>query len=118
MIGQDAYELVENQHELAKIDLRVARRSVESSQSNTRESVRAAKQNSLSISNNRIATSVDIKIGETAISGTQNIAGSNLMTIADPSSILVEVEVDEADIANVRLNQDVDVYAVAFLTML
>ena len=57
---------------------------------------------------------MDIKIGETAISGTQNIAGSNLMTIADTSSILVEVEVDEADIANVRLNQDVDVYAVAF----
>ena len=58
--------------------------------------------------------SVDIKIGETAISGTTNIAGSNLITIADPASILVEVQVDEADIANVRLDQDVDVYAVAF----
>ena len=34
--------------------------------------------------------------------------------MADPSSILVEVEVDEADIANVRIDQKADIFAVAF----
>ena len=61
-----------------------------------------------------IATSVDIKLGETAISGTTNIAGSNLITVADPSSILVEVLVDEADIANIEIDQSADVFAVAY----
>jgi HlyD family secretion protein len=61
-----------------------------------------------------IATSVDIKLGETAISGSTNIAGSNIITVADPSSILVEVLVDEADIANIEINQSADVFAVAY----
>jgi HlyD family secretion protein len=61
-----------------------------------------------------IATSVDIKQGETAISGTTNISGSNLITLADPSSILIEVQVDEADIANIRVDQQADIFAVAF----
>ena len=114
MIGQDAYELVENQHELAKIDLRSREEALSQAKATLEKASERLSKTVFRSPITGIATSVDIKIGETAISGTQNIAGSNLMTIADPSSILVEVEVDEADIANVRLNQDVDVYAVAF----
>ena len=37
-----------------------------------------------------------------------------MITVADPSSILVEVLVDEADIANLQLGQNADVFAVAY----
>jgi HlyD family secretion protein len=37
-----------------------------------------------------------------------------LITVADPSSILVEVLVDEADIADVSIGQKADVFAVAY----
>ena len=114
IIGQDAFELIDNQHELAKIDLRSREEALSQAQATLEKALERLSKTVFRSPITGVATSVDIKVGETAISGTQNIAGSNLMTIADPSSILVEVEVDEADIANVQLEQDVDVYAVAF----
>ena len=42
-----------------------------------------------------VVTSLDIKVGETAIASSTNIPGSSLMTIANPSSIYTEVLVDE-----------------------
>jgi HlyD family secretion protein len=52
-----------------------------------------------------VVTSLDIKEGETAITSTTNIAGSSLMTVANPDSIQTEVYVDEADVANVAAGQ-------------
>jgi len=114
MIGQDAFELIDNQHDLAKIDLRSRQEALTQAQATLDKALERLEKTVFRSPIDGIATSVDIKIGETAISGTTNIAGSNLITIADPASILVEVQVDEADIANVRLDQDVVVYAVAF----
>ena len=61
-----------------------------------------------------LVTSVDIKVGETAISSSTNIPGSTLMTIANPDSILTEVSVDEADIAGVAVGQAARVFAIAY----
>ena len=113
-IGQDAFELIDNQHDLAKIDLRSRQEALTQAQATLDKALERFEKTVFRSPIDGIATSVDIKIGETAISGTTNIAGSNLITIADPASILVEVEVDEADIANILLNQNVDVFAVAF----
>jgi HlyD family secretion protein len=55
--------------------------------------------------------SVDIKAGETVIAGTTNIIGSDLMTLADTSSLLAELRVDEADLGRLRIGQPVQVYA-------
>jgi len=114
MIGQDSFELIDNQHDLAKIDLRSRQESLNQALATLDKAQERLDKTIFSSPINGVATSVDIKIGETAISGTTNIAGSNLITIADPASILVEVQVDEADIANIRLGQNVDVFAVAF----
>jgi HlyD family secretion protein len=59
-------------------------------------------------------TSLDIKVGETAISSSTNIPGSSLMTIANPLSIHTEVNVDEADIASVEVGQRAEVFAIAY----
>lgn len=61
-----------------------------------------------------IVTSLTIKVGETAISGTMNFAASSLMTIADPASLHAEINVDEADIAKVAVGQRTDVVAIAY----
>ena len=114
MIGQDAFELIDNQYALAKIDLRSRQESLTQAQATLDKSMDRLEKTVFRSPIDGIATSVDIKLGETAISGTTNIAGSNLITVADPSSILVEVLVDEADIANIKINQDADVFAVAY----
>lgn len=61
-----------------------------------------------------LIASLDIKEGETVIAGTTNIIGSDLMTLADPSVILAELRVDEADIAHVALGQSVEIFAAAY----
>ena len=47
--------------------------------------------------------------GETAVVGTMNNAGSNLLTVADMSVLEAEVEVDETDIPTVALGQEAKV---------
>lgn len=61
-----------------------------------------------------LVSSLDIKEGETVIAGTTNVIGSDLMTIADPSVILAEIRVDEADISRVALNQSVEIFSAAW----
>ena len=51
----------------------------------------------------------NIEEGETAVVGTMNNAGSQLLTIADMSVIEAEVEVDETDIPFVKLGQEAKV---------
>jgi HlyD family secretion protein len=51
----------------------------------------------------------NIEEGETAVVGTMNNAGSELLTIADMSVLEAEVEVDETDIPFVALGQEAEV---------
>jgi HlyD family secretion protein len=60
-----------------------------------------------------MVTSLPVKAGETVITGA-NIPGSTLMEIADPSEVQADVQVDEADIANLKLNEDADINAVSY----
>jgi HlyD family secretion protein len=61
-----------------------------------------------------VVTSLDIKVGETAIASATNIPGSSLMTIANPASIYTEVLVDEADVATIAVGQRVEIVAIAY----
>jgi len=114
ILDRDAYELIDNQYALAKIDLRSRQESLLQAQATLDKAQERLDKTVFRSPINGIATSVDIKQGETAISGSTNISGSNLITLADPSSILIEVQVDEADIANILIGQQADIFAVAF----
>ena len=47
--------------------------------------------------------------GETVVPGSTNLPGSVIMTVADMSVLLAEVEVSEVDVVNVSLGQDAEV---------
>jgi HlyD family secretion protein len=47
--------------------------------------------------------------GETVVPGSTNLPGSVIMTIADMSVLLAEVEVSEVDVVNVALDQEAEV---------
>lgn len=114
IIGEDVFELIGYDLALAKIDLRSREESLLQAQATLDKAQERLEKTVFKSPIDGITTSVDIKEGETAISGTTNISGSNLITLADPSSILIEVQVDEADIANVQVGQEADIFAVAF----
>ena len=58
---------------------------------------------------NGTVTNLPVHEGETVVMGIQNSPGSTLMTVADMSIITAEVQVDETDIVNVKLDQPAEV---------
>lgn len=56
-----------------------------------------------------IITRVNVEEGETAVVGTMNNPGTELLRIADLSTMEAEVEVDETDVVHVRLGQEAKV---------
>ncbi|MDQ7050849.1 MAG: efflux RND transporter periplasmic adaptor subunit [Enterobacterales bacterium] len=114
LLDEDGYQAIDNAYRVALVDLRgnfEVLKQVEASLEQARDKLSKTKVRSPI---DGMITSLDIKAGETAISGTTNIMGSSLMTIADPASMLAEVMVDEADISQVALGQKAEIIAIAF----
>jgi HlyD family secretion protein len=114
MIGDDEFDTIKNQLDLARIDLK-------SSTERLTQARAQLDQVNDNLSKTRIVspiegviTSLDIKVGETAIASSTNIPGSSLMTIANPASIYTEVFVDEADVANIEIGQRTEIVAIAY----
>ena len=114
LIDQDTFVTATNNLEIAEVDLMSSRESLEQARAQLEQAQdRLSKTRVYSPIKGRVTT-LDIKVGETAISSSTNIPGSSLMTIANPASIHTEVNVDEADIANVSIGQKARVYAIAY----
>jgi HlyD family secretion protein len=114
LIDEDSFVTSSNNLEIAEVDLRSSREQLEQARAQLdQQQDRLSKTRVYSPIDGRVTT-LDIKVGETAISSSTNIPGSSLMTIANPASIHTEVNVDEADIANVTIGQQARVYAIAY----
>lgn len=112
--GDDAFEAATNELELARLDIETREASLAQAQAILEEADKNLARTQVLSPLTGIVTSLDIKVGEMAISSTTNVPGSSLMTIANPASIHAEVNVDEADIANVDVGQDVEIVAIAY----
>lgn len=112
--GDDAFEAATNEVELARLDIQSREASLAQAQAILEEAEKNLAKTRVLAPLTGIVTSLDIKVGETAISSTTNVPGSSLMTIANPASIHTEVNVDEADIANVELGQEAEIVAIAY----
>lgn len=114
LIDEDSFVTSSNNLGIAEVDLRSSRESLQQARAQLEQQQdRLSKTRVYSPIDGRVTT-LDIKVGETAISSSTNIPGSSLMTIANPASIHTEVNVDEADIANVVIGQKARVYAIAY----
>lgn len=113
-LDEDTYDLAVNELELAKLDLQSREATLTQSNALLQEAEKNLSKTSVYSPLGGLVTSLDIKVGETAISSTTNVPGSSLMTIANPDSIHTEINVDEADIANVALGQEAEIVAIAY----
>ena len=114
MVGDDEFESVKNQLDLAEIDLKSSRERLAQAMAQLDQVNDQLSKTRIVSPIDGVVTSLDIKVGETAIASSTNIPGSSLMTIANPASIYTEVLVDEADIANVEIGQRVEIVAIAY----
>ena len=114
LIGEEEYETLLNQLELARIDYLSAQERLAQSEAQLDQVLDQLSKTQIISPIDGVITSQDIKVGETAIASSTNIPGSSLMTIANPASIYTEVLVDEADIANVEVGQRAEIVAIAY----
>jgi HlyD family secretion protein len=114
LIGEDSYDTATNNLAIAEIDLQSSQEQLSQTKSQLAQAVDDLSKTQVFAPIDGTVISLDIEVGETAIASSTNVPGSSLMTIADTSSILTEVNVDEADIAGIRLGQLALIYAIAF----
>lgn len=114
LLEEGMFDNQKHELELARIDLESNRESLNQRRAQLEQSETRLAKTKVYAPIDGVVTSLDIKVGETAIAGTTNIEGSSLMTIANPASIQTEVYVDEADVANVTVGQRAEVVAIAY----
>jgi len=61
-----------------------------------------------------VITKLNSEVGENVVIGTMNAPGTVIMVISDLSAIEIEADVDETDVASVKLGQDVKIALDAF----
>lgn len=114
LLDAHAFEMAEHRLNMARIDFASARELSAQAGATLDQSLDQLERTHVRSPIAGIVTSLDVEVGETAIASSTNIPGSGLMVIADPSSILAEVYVDEADVSSVRVGQQAQLVAVAY----
>ncbi len=114
LLDDDTFEAATNELELSRLDVKTREASLEQARALLEEAEKNLSKTQVYSPLTGLVTSLDIKVGETAISSTTNVPGSSLMTIANPSSIHTEVNVDEADIADIKVGQEAEIVAIAY----
>ena len=114
MVGEDEFEALTNQLDLVRIDLKSSIERLRQAEAQLEQASDRLRKTQIKSPISGVVTSLDIKVGETAIASSTNIPGSSLMTIANPSSIYTEVLVDEADVASIALGQSAEIVAIAY----
>ena len=114
LVDEDSYEAIESELSLARVDLRSLQESLSQARAALDQSNDLLSKTQIRSPIDGVIIQLDIKVGETVIAGTTNIPGSTMMVVADPSETLTEVQVDEADIAQVLVGQNADIFTAAY----
>ncbi|HSC17188.1 MAG TPA: efflux RND transporter periplasmic adaptor subunit [Gammaproteobacteria bacterium] len=114
LIDENTFTMATNSLEIAQVDLMSSKEQLEQARALLEQQEDRLSKTRVFAPIDGTITTLDIKVGETAIASSTNIPGSSLMTIANPASIHTEVNVDEADIANVEIGQKARVVAIAY----
>lgn len=114
LVDEDSYEALESDLALSRVDLRSLQESLTQARAALDQAEDLLSKTRIRSPIDGVVIQLDLKVGETVIAGTTNIPGSTMMVIADPSETLTEVQVDEADIAQVRVGQGADIFTAAY----
>lgn len=114
MIPRDTFDQININYQMADVEVRSAVAALEQARAEAAQARQRLSKTRIYSPIDGIVTSLDIKVGETAIPSVGGIPGSTLMTIADPGSLYTEVHVDEADIGSIKPGAEAQVVAVAF----
>jgi HlyD family secretion protein len=114
LVDATAYEDLESQKDMAEVQLKSTREEYKQNEARLAQSRdRLAKTEIRSPLAGKV-TAIFIKAGETAVPSVTSIAGSQLMQVADTTSVYAEINIDETDIARVKVGAEAKIVPAAF----
>ncbi|MEM7016963.1 MAG: efflux RND transporter periplasmic adaptor subunit [Pseudomonadota bacterium] len=114
LLDDNSFEAAQHELNLARVDLKAGKEHLVQARAQLEQAQDRLDKTRITSPIDGVITWLDIEVGETAISSTTNVPGSRLMTIANPASIITELYVDEADVADIELGQTAEIIAIAY----
>ncbi|HKE93970.1 MAG TPA: efflux RND transporter periplasmic adaptor subunit [Povalibacter sp.] len=114
MVDANSLEALVSARNLAEVDLRTSREELSRALAQLSQAEEMLAKTEIRSPLDGKVTAIYVKVGQTAVPSFSGIAGSTLVDVADTTSIDAEINVDETDIARVRLGAQARVVPAAF----
>jgi HlyD family secretion protein len=116
LIDASRFDDLVTQKDMAEVELRSSHEEYKQTEARLAQArERLAKTETRSPISGKV-TAIFIKVGETAIPSAtgSSLAGSTLMQVADTTSVYAEINIDETDVARVKVGADAKIVPAAF----
>lgn len=113
-VSKAAMESAEAEKNRAESSLRAAEAAVEMAKAGITRVREDLRYTEIASPIHGTVTRLNAEVGELVVTGTMNNAGTVILEIADLSEMIVVAEVDETDVAKVRVGQNARVYVNAY----
>lgn len=114
MVDVNSLEELVSSRNLAEVDLRTSREQLSQALAQLRQAQEQLAKTEIRSPLDGKVTAIYVKVGQTAVPSFSGIAGSVLIDVADTASIDAEINVDETDIARVKVGAQARVVPAAF----
>jgi HlyD family secretion protein len=114
MIDANSLEELLSTRNLAEVDLRTSREELSRALAQLSQAEEQLAKTEIRSPLDGKVTAIYVKVGQTAVPSFSGISGSTLVDVADTTSIDAEINVDETDIARVRVGAEARVVPAAF----
>ncbi len=121
VISQSEYDVAESDYRVAKAEVEAAEESLKSAKFNMRSAEATLKEARDNLRRTMIYSPMDgtvsklsVELGERVV-GTAQMAGTEMMRIADLTRMEVNVEVNESDIVRVKIGDEADIEVDAYI---
>ena len=114
VVDANSFDDLTSQRNMARVELESSGQMMHQTDAQLRQAREGLAKTQLRAPINGKVVALIIKQGETAVPSAMSIAGSDLMTVADTSSLFAEVNVNETDVARVGVGQSARIVPAAF----
>ena len=109
LVSKEALEDAQLAVDTAQVEIEAQTYAIEQYRSALKRATDDLARTSIRSPMDGVLIQLNVEQGETVVPGSTNLPGSVIMTVADMSRLLAEVEVSEVDVVNVKLDQTAEV---------
>jgi HlyD family secretion protein len=109
LVSQEALDAAQLAVDTAEVEIEAQQHAIDQFRSALKRATDDLARTTIRSPMDGVLIQLDAEKGETVVPGSTNLPGSVIMTVADMSQLLAEVEVSEIDVVNVALGQTAEV---------